>query len=284
MAETYCGKRCAECASREELNCPGCKNGPGAWIHGDCEIARCCREKNHETCLSCSICYHCGSFSGRANFPKYRQQRQIAEQEAQKQLAKELPFLGKWLGILFWVMIAAEVFGLLANQTVAGWSAGVYTAGVVTVVLAELAQCGILLKLASAEEQYRRAGFLSLAATVLGAIAVFADHAQVFALLIAIAKLIIALAARYHTYHAHAYAVSSFGQARSAQWEAMWKWYIGATVALIAGTLAVFAASMLGAIVFIFATVIMLIVGIAELVILYGTAKDIRNCCAKYNL
>ena len=29
MAETYCGKSCAECSKRDILNCPGCKAGPG---------------------------------------------------------------------------------------------------------------------------------------------------------------------------------------------------------------------------------------------------------------
>lgn len=28
MAETYCGKTCAECTQKEILNCPGCKAGP----------------------------------------------------------------------------------------------------------------------------------------------------------------------------------------------------------------------------------------------------------------
>ena len=50
MAETYCGKSCAECTKKEELNCMGCKTGPGRPFGGDCELAKCVRDKGHETC------------------------------------------------------------------------------------------------------------------------------------------------------------------------------------------------------------------------------------------
>lgn len=49
MTDTYCGKNCEECASKEALNCPGCKSGPGSAWSGDCEIAKCRKDKGHET-------------------------------------------------------------------------------------------------------------------------------------------------------------------------------------------------------------------------------------------
>ena len=72
MAETYCGKTCSECRSKEELNCPGCKYGPGREIHGDCKLARCCRTKGHEVCDTCSHYTTCGTFRGRARIPEDR--------------------------------------------------------------------------------------------------------------------------------------------------------------------------------------------------------------------
>ena len=53
MAETYCGKSCVECPRKEELSCPGCKMGPGKQFNGQCELAKCARDKGHETCESC---------------------------------------------------------------------------------------------------------------------------------------------------------------------------------------------------------------------------------------
>ena len=47
MAETYCGKVCRECEQKEALSCPGCKLGPGKLYGGDCELAKCCREKGN---------------------------------------------------------------------------------------------------------------------------------------------------------------------------------------------------------------------------------------------
>ena len=50
MAETYCGKSCEECTKKEQLDCSGCKTGPGRQFGGDCELAKCVRDKGHETC------------------------------------------------------------------------------------------------------------------------------------------------------------------------------------------------------------------------------------------
>lgn len=43
-------KNCDECTYKAELFCSGCQSGPGRVIRGDCKLARCCREKGHETC------------------------------------------------------------------------------------------------------------------------------------------------------------------------------------------------------------------------------------------
>ena len=58
MAETYCGKSCAECTKKEQLNCSGCKAGPGRQFGGDCELAKCVRDKGHETWVSRGIAAH----------------------------------------------------------------------------------------------------------------------------------------------------------------------------------------------------------------------------------
>ena len=55
MAETYCGKICAECAQKETLNCSGCKAGPGRQFGGDCKLAKCCRAKGHQECATCGF-------------------------------------------------------------------------------------------------------------------------------------------------------------------------------------------------------------------------------------
>lgn len=42
MGDTYCGKLCEDCQFKDNLQCPGCKTGPGKTWMTECELAKCC--------------------------------------------------------------------------------------------------------------------------------------------------------------------------------------------------------------------------------------------------
>lgn len=44
MGDTYCGKLCEDCQFKDNLQCPGCKTGPGKTWMTECELAKCCME------------------------------------------------------------------------------------------------------------------------------------------------------------------------------------------------------------------------------------------------
>ncbi len=51
--QSRCGKLCSECESREKFGCEGCLELiEGDWA-GDCEIKKCCEEKQLEHCGLC---------------------------------------------------------------------------------------------------------------------------------------------------------------------------------------------------------------------------------------
>ena len=75
MGESYCGKSCDSCPVREPENCPGCKNGPGSPWSGECELARCCRDKGHDSCNTCNLSYQCSMYNNREWQPDYRARR-----------------------------------------------------------------------------------------------------------------------------------------------------------------------------------------------------------------
>ena len=83
MSQTYCGKNCSECTQKEVLSCSGCKSGPGRQFGGDCELAKCCREKGHEVCDTCGLYRSCGVWWKREGQPEYRI-RKIEEEVRQK--------------------------------------------------------------------------------------------------------------------------------------------------------------------------------------------------------
>lgn len=97
MGDTYCGKLCEDCQFKDNLQCPGCKTGPGKTWMTECELAKCCMDKGHQNCTTCSYSTSCGKLRGRDNEPERRLERRSYEQEKQKKIADKADFLGKWL-------------------------------------------------------------------------------------------------------------------------------------------------------------------------------------------
>ena len=67
--ESYCGKNCVQCAYGSQIRCPGCRWSPGAPGTTLCPIARCCQEKGHESCHTCTFKTGCNLWGRRESFP-----------------------------------------------------------------------------------------------------------------------------------------------------------------------------------------------------------------------
>ena len=107
MAESYCLKSCAECG-RE--GCPGCRAGAFAE---QCEIRKCCRDKMHESCETCTNRSFCGKWRGRDQMPQkaiYMKSREEVQAEKSRVAAVAL---AKWVAVIFWSMIAMNVVDLI---------------------------------------------------------------------------------------------------------------------------------------------------------------------------
>lgn len=119
MGDTYCGKLCEDCQFKDNLQCPGCKTGPGKTWMTECELAKCCMDKGHQNCTTCSYSTSCGKLRGRDNEPERRLERRSYEQEKQKKIADKADFLGKWLWILFWLIIPSIISSIMTEENVA---------------------------------------------------------------------------------------------------------------------------------------------------------------------
>ena len=106
MLESYCLKSCADCGK-----CTGCRSG--AYV-ARCDIAKCCREKNHENCDSCTRGITCPTRSTRDRMPQkiHDQDRREAERLAAKRANAGV--MAKWVSTIFWCGIAAIAVGLLS--------------------------------------------------------------------------------------------------------------------------------------------------------------------------
>ena len=280
MAETYCGKSCEECTKKEQLNCPGCKAGPGRQFGGDCELAKCVREKGHETCETCGFKGNCGSLRSRDNMPDYRIRKIEAERMRKEAVAKRAPFLGKWLWMIFWLIIPSTIGSLMANETTAKILPGLFMPGQIINAICSLTYGAILLKLGSEEARYRTAGICALiAGGVSAVVAIITGSAEeaVWTLLFTLPAAVVAMVGEYNEYMGHSAVLSGVDNELSEKWEVLWKWYIGLFLGMFGCIIVMLIAPLLGAIAILGCAIGIIVVGILKLVYLYRTAKIFRE-------
>ena len=116
MTKTYCGKDCEQCAFGRANGCPGCQNGPGG--SGECELAQCCRSKGHQSCDTCNFMQSCTTLHNREQLPIWRQRRRERREEEQQRIDRNAQLLGKWLWVLFWLIIPSAIGSLMTNDTI----------------------------------------------------------------------------------------------------------------------------------------------------------------------
>lgn len=284
MAETYCGKNCAECTQKELLNCQGCKYGPGRRFGGDCKIAKCVMEKGHETCDTCSFTGNCSIQRSCTGMSEERIRRLEAEAARKAEAAKQAPLLGKWLWIIFWLIIPSSVASILTNQTVIQYLPGLNLPGQILNAIC-CAIYGIsLLKLASTDEHYRKAGiFVLIAGGVSAAVAVVAGatgETPTWTLLLTIPAAIVALVGEYNEYMGHSAILSGVDNELSEKWDVLWRWYIGLFLGMFGCILVMLIIPILGALALIGAAIGLAVISIKKLVYLYHTAKLFRSMIA----
>jgi len=280
MAETYCGKSCEECTKKEQLNCSGCKTGPGRQFGGDCELAKCVRDKGHETCETCGFKGNCGTLRSRESMPDYRIKKIEAEAMRKAAIAKRAPVLGKWLWFIFWLIIPSSIGSIMAHETTAKILPGLFMPGQIINAICSLIYGAILLKLGSEEDHYRTAGICALIAGASSALAAMINGGSdgtTWILIFTIPAAIVAIVGEYNEYMAHSAVLSGVDNELSEKWEVLWKWYIGLFLGMFGCIIVMLIIPILGAIAILGCAIGTIVVGILKLVYLYRTAKIFRE-------
>lgn len=233
MAQTYCGKDCTACEYRESTGCYGCKAGPGRLIYGDCEIAKCCRAKGHQDCSTCVQKDYCGQLKCRIRMPEYRRQKQETEAAIRAEHIRTAPFFGKWLGVLFWLLIVKLIVSNVGNAVVT------FLPDLnLPFVIANLAVSivyAIFLFILSKEDQrhYKLAGIFVILAAV-ATVAVELVENEIILLLIAIPTAVLSITAEHHQYWGHIENLQGVSDVMAQSWQDLWKWR-WICIALVAG-------------------------------------------------
>ena len=183
------------------------------------------------------------------------------------------PFLGKWLRILFWLIVPSTLAGVLGNDSVKEFSPALYNVGQVMSALCNVAYGAILFKLSPAEKRYRTAGMCLMFSSVAG-MAVLDGLIRFPVLsLLALPAAVAGLVGQYNEFMAHSAVLSGVDDALAAKWAKLWNLYILFMVAAFASSMLLLISSVLALIISVAALIGTTVVSIMKLIYLYKTAN-----------
>lgn len=270
MFDTYCGKSCQICSYRAETGCRGCREEASR----ECKLAHCCREKGHESCASCTYNTQCGMYRGKDTAPQFRLAKKKAELEEQQALREKGTFMAKWLWVLFWLFIPTEIASVMIELIPA-----LDTAGYILSFVCAIVYGVVLLKLATQEKGYRKAGILTLIGAVLGNCMFFANETHVFLVVfLTVVVALLSIFSSYYEYHAHADVLEGLDNELSEKWRKLWSKILVSYIAMLVGAL--FVLVYIGWLIMLVASIAILVLDILKLVYLYRTAQAFQDVAA----
>lgn len=197
-------------------------------------------------------------------------------------LAEKAPFLGKWLWILFWLVIPQALASLLNSDLFDSQSVFRFL-GLLLQAAYLLSYGLVLLKLSSHIARYRTAGICFLVGGMINAafsiipVPAAGSALAVWGSLIIVAGGIFLMVGEYHEYMGHSELLEGVDWELSDKWRKLWKWYIGCFIALLSSIVVITFSPFLGLLVTLAAIIGLLVVLIVKLVYLYRTAMIFRN-------
>lgn len=278
MAETYCGKSCGECTQKEALNCPGCKAGPGRQSGGTCALAMCAILKGHETCDTCAMKESCGTLTGRDAMPDYHRRVMEAEGQQKSASAYRASVLGKWIWILFWLLICLTVVGRRIVDIFMVFLPLLAVPAELLNIACVAAYGVILMKLDSFSDRYHRAGICTLAALcvicAIPLIRIVFEGSSWVLLLVTLAA-VVACVGAYQECMGHASVLAEVDPRLSKKWRTLGKWRVGLILGICVGQFII--VFQWGALIYLAAILGTTVAIILNLIYLYRTAKIFRE-------
>ncbi len=262
MSESYCGNDCSACQYKSELNCPGCKEGPGRFPGGECSISRCCRKSNLEKCNQCKETVGCAIREGKNKEAQLRIERK-------KRLADKARKAGPLLAFVFWLIIPSTIASVMSNFQ----NSTVVTAGYIISAICSFIGAIVMIELKDVCSEYGTAGVCSLIVAALNALQTFVGTIPFSNLAI----IVLGLVSMYNECTAHSALIVDFDCSLSENWDFFWKMYRGLFIAIAACIILAFIVpvlSIIGLLVIILATIAL---AIYKLVLLYQTASALNK-------
>ena len=280
MGDTYCGKLCEECSYRVELQCPGCTDGPGNHWDPECELAKCCIDKGHRNCTTCSYKSSCSKLQMSDNMPERRIRDRELEKEKRERMSEKSGVLGQWLWLLFWLVIPGVIAGIMMDENVVNLAPWLYFPGLILDIVTHSAYGLILIKISSEDSRYRTAGicrFVNAGINLIMTVVSMRYGEATWLVSISLLAVVASMAGEYSEYYAHSDVVGDTDPELSDKWIGLWKWYFRTFVRLLCSIVIVLMNQVLGLLVALAALIGTISVSIMKLVYLYRSARLFRD-------
>lgn len=271
--ETYCGKSCEICTDREAMSCPGCRQGPGGTF-AKCAIARCCRDKRHETCGTCTSWSYCGLRNGREQEPILRQKKQAQEERQQQEIRDKAPVLSRWINVLFWLFIPQIIAGLMTEENVVKNFPDLLIPGVVLTVACVVIYSAALWRMHEIHSGYRKAAICNLV-YALGYLLALTP----LQVMVNIVLAVVSLLATYLEYTTHSEVLAPTNMPLSLQWRQLWTWNIWCVVGLVVFFILLWLIPVLGLLGLLAVAIATIVLQILKLVYLRRMIWHFREFC-----
>jgi len=236
MSDTYCGKSCAECTYKESLPCPGCREGLGRPHYGECEIAKCCRERGLAACEGCSPGRPC-PLMNKDSVPEDVLRQRRERQAFEAHIGEIAPKLSRRLMIVFWLLIAIEAYGLLVAflglfQTYEQPMSWLNTADLILRIGYLTGFTVVLFTLSPFSAHFRKAAFTHPAIILVSLLAAVLPESTILFLLLALLSIAANCLFYYSESSGFMEITSGLDDKLSAYWQKLRKWQLILTIAL----------------------------------------------------
>jgi len=270
----FCEKDCTQCGMREELNCPGCRMGPGNEMYGDCGIAGCCRKHKWENCGACPKRIGCTELAVKELLPARRKTRHELRSSRAEVMGTRAPFLRKCFWALFWMTLLPGFLPSLIETEGRQY----YALRCVDQVMVLLAAI-IVIAMAKEERGYQLPGCLLAGLAVHDFLMNLftVTEPPLWSVLTSLVTPYVKIAAIWLLFEAHAETASDLGGGLTMKWKRLRKWSAGSILtAELCNYLMIFGPILFTVIAGI-AVLVMVVAEIVELVYLARMAKGYKR-------
>lgn len=274
MKKTYCGKDCDNCTVKQEMNCPGCKDGMGYTFNHHCDIVNCCREKNLSSCSDCmshDIC--CRRLDEQEAMPQTLLRLHNASLQDEAHMLDSAQFFGKWLSCLFWVLIATLLLSNLSIPVLQERAPVLYWGFTIACLVFSVCEVFIFFKMSARKSDFRSVGICYIAASILTVVQALGFNN----ILINIVALAISLFASYQLYTTFSELMYPFDHTLSENWGKLWKYYSLSLKIFFVGLVVSFLFPILIFVVLFAFLAVMIVWDVLKYVYLYRSATVFKN-------